>query len=241
MELTGTEFFVVKGDMRQHRLCELLRLDGHKARLMESPDSLKYIADARSVAVVSAAEPQIRQALKEKGVRVVEFSKCEACVLKHAAITAEAALLSAMLHSGRIVSDSAVMIIGFGRIGKELARLLMAWGCEAAVCVRKQQYLEEIARAGHKGIHIDDMHRTLPKCNLIFNTAPAPVLNHDMLALLGPTATVIDLASSPGGVDFEAADQLGVKAVHALALPGKLTPVSSAMAIKRAVYDLLGI
>ena len=39
---------------------------------------------------------------------------------------------------------------------------------------------------------------------------------------------------------FERAKELHIKAVHALALPGQLTPVSGALAIRNAIYALCG-
>ena len=48
----------------------------------------------------------------------------------------------------------------------------------------------------------------------------------------------MDLASKPGGVDWQAAKDRNLKTVHALALPGQLTPVSGAMVIRNAVYEL---
>ena len=44
---------------------------------------------------------------------------------------------------------------------------------------------------------------------------------------------------NPAGVDFAAARELGVKAIQALSLPGKVAPVTAALAIKAAVYNIL--
>ena len=40
-------------------------------------------------------------------------------------------------------------------------------------------------------------------------------------------------------MDFEAAEKLGLNAIHALALPGKVAPVTAAAAIKQTVYNML--
>ncbi|BFK85913.1 hypothetical protein I4200191B4_02190 [Pseudoflavonifractor gallinarum] len=40
-------------------------------------------------------------------------------------------------------------------------------------------------------------------------------------------------------MDFEAARRLGVKAVWALSLPGKVAPVTAARAIKSTIYNIL--
>ncbi|MEG2989378.1 MAG: dipicolinate synthase, partial [Oscillospiraceae bacterium] len=59
------------------------------------------------------------------------------------------------------------------------------------------------------------------------------------LSELRPGALVIDLASKPGGVDFEAATRLGVHVIWALSLPGKVAPVTAGAAIRDTVYHIL--
>ena len=56
---------------------------------------------------------------------------------------------------------------------------------------------------------------------LVFNTIPAPVFTRAVLARLKEGCIVIDLASLPGGVDFSAAQELGLKAVQALSPAGQ--------------------
>lgn len=52
-------------------------------------------------------------------------------------------------------------------------------------------------------------------------------------------ALVIDLASRPGGVDFAAAAELGVRCVWALSLPGKVAPVTAGRYIMDTVYHIM--
>lgn len=40
-------------------------------------------------------------------------------------------------------------------------------------------------------------------------------------------------------MDFEAARELGLNVIHALALPGKVAPVTAAKAIKETIYNML--
>ena len=50
---------------------------------------------------------------------------------------------------------------------------------------------------------------------------------------------IIDLASNPGGVDNEAAKERGIKSIWALALPGKVSPSTTADIIKDTIYNVL--
>ena len=86
---------------------------------------------------------------------------------------------------------------------------------------------------------LDRLADRLGAFDLVLNTIPSPVLGRTELAALPKGALVIDLASRPGGVDWDAAAGLGVQTVHALALPGKVAPVSAAQAIKETIYSML--
>lgn len=50
---------------------------------------------------------------------------------------------------------------------------------------------------------------------------------------------VIDLASAPGGVDFEAASRRGIKSIQALSIPGKVAPKTAGSIIKSTIYDII--
>jgi len=43
----------------------------------------------------------------------------------------------------------------------------------------------------------------------------------------------------PTGVDFETAGALGIKAIWALSLPGKVAPVTAGKVIKNTIYNIL--
>ena len=66
------------------------------------------------------------------------------------------------------------------------------------------------------------------KYDIIFNTIPSMILNEERLRLLKREAIIIDLASKPGGVDFEKAKEFGVNARLELGLPGRVAPTTSA-------------
>jgi dipicolinate synthase subunit A len=52
-------------------------------------------------------------------------------------------------------------------------------------------------------------------------------------------AVIIDLASSPGGTDFEAAKELGIKASIELSLPGIVAPRTAGEIIYFVINNLV--
>ena len=65
------------------------------------------------------------------------------------------------------------------------------------------------------------------------------MFNKENLSLMKDDVLLIDLASAPGGVDFKMAKNLGVRAIHALALPGKYSPRSAGEIIESTILTIL--
>lgn len=230
-------FAVKKGDERHHQLCRLLECDGHKTWLTQSLDG---VAEGQ-VAVAPRLTQEEKAALEKAGAQYVEYQALEECVLAHAAITAENAIGIAIASSSKTLFDSRILVVGFGRIGRQLARMLRGMGCRAAVSARRAEDLAEISIIGCRPVETRQLRREIGGFDLVINTVPSLVLGREVLERAADGTFIIDLASAPGGTDFDAAGKIGLRAVQALALPGKMTPVSSAMAIRRAVYSHLGI
>jgi len=74
---------------------------------------------------------------------------------------------------------------------------------------------------------------------IIFNTIPAVVLERAYLQRLNSDTLIVDLASTPGGTDFIAAKELGISAIHALSLPGKVAPKTAGEILSRTIPLLL--
>ena len=73
----------------------------------------------------------------------------------------------------------------------------------------------------------------------MINTVPAPVLGREVLCRLNDGCLILDLASLPGGLSPDCRGEFSPRVTHALALPGKVAPMSAAGYIRDAVYRLL--
>ena len=114
-----------------------------------------------------------------------------------------------------------VLITGHGRISKVLIKILNGMGAEVTVTARKYSDLAWAEIYGCHGIQTSSLKDCIRNFSLIINTVPAVILNEDILKEASAESLIIDLASKPGGVDFDTARRLGLKVVWALSLPGK--------------------
>ena len=168
-----------------------------------------------------------------------DYSQQEAFLIKNAQITAEAALMLAISHMPGAMYESRCLVTGYGRIGKALAPLLRATGAEVTVAARKQEDFARIESLGLRRACYSRLPSEAHRYDLVINTADALVLGEAFIKNMDPDAVIIDLASRPGGTDFNAAERSGIKAIHALGLPGRYAPRSAARIIMDTVTEMM--
>lgn len=186
---------------------------------------------------------QIKQSLAselaKRGIVYYDYFKREELAVKNAVPTAEGAIGIAINETAYTIHKSECLILGYGRIGKILAEFLRGLGAHVTVCARKYSDLAMAESMGAGILPISGLKEELGGYDIIFNTIPAMVLDCQTLRQVRNDALIIDLASKPGGVDFDAAKESGVKVIWALSLPGKTAPVTAGKIIKDTILNIL--
>lgn len=172
-------------------------------------------------------------------IECYDILEMEEYAVLNAIATAEGAIQIAMEEYPKTLSGSNILVMGFGRIGKILAKMLQGIGANVYCEARKEPDLAYIKAYGYTPIHLKDLDQHLPKFDIIINNIPVLVLDENRLNQVKKDVLILDLASNPGGVDFEYAKQNNLKTIWALALPGKVAPVSAAQYIRDTIYNIL--
>lgn len=181
------------------------------------------------------------QQCKIKGVILFDYTKDEGISIKNAVATAEGAIAEAIINSKVNLHKSQCLVIGFGRCGEILADKLNGLKCDVTVWVRNPERMARAAAYGYqvkicKNIKEHQLSKEKEgDYDFIFNTAPALVVDRQFLQEQKNTVTIIDIASAPGGVDYNACKELGIMAKNCLSLPGKYAPKTSAYILADAV------
>lgn len=170
---------------------------------------------------------------------VHDYFTREELAVSNAVPTAEGAVQIAMEEMGVTLHRCHALVLGYGRVGQLTAHRLAALGARVTVAARRYDALAWAEAYGHDTLRLGELSGYLCGFDLVVNTVPSRVLPRELLAQLKPGCLVIDLASKPGGVDFQGAAELGVRCVWALSLPGKVAPVSAGAAIRDTVYNML--
>ncbi len=163
----------------------------------------------------------------------------EAFAVGNAVPSAEGAIAVAMAASDTCLHGSRCVVIGYGRLGRILARMLRGLGATVCVAARKAKDRTWIRAEGHEACSIVALCEHLRGAHFVFNTAPALVLDAALLACLPSDAQVIDLASAPYGVDFDAAKRLGIAARIEPSLPGRYAPRYAGGVLLEVIEEIL--
>ncbi len=172
-------------------------------------------------------------------VYTIDILEREDMAILNAIPTAEGAIQIAMEEMSITLHGSNALILGFGRIGKVLAKMLLGLGVNVYVEARKYSDIAWIRSYSYKPVYINELKDYIPTMDVIFNTIPSIVLDQDLLMMINSESLIIDLASKPGGVDFAKAQKIGLKAIWALSLPGKVAPITAAKFIKDTTYNII--
>ena len=186
-----------------------------------------------------AGNINIRDELENAGVKYTDLLRTEEFTVLNTIATAEGTIQIAMEETQRTIHGSKVLIMGFGRVGKVLAKMLDGIGVNVYCEARKNEDIAWIKAYGYNPIYLKDLNKSLDKFDIIINTIPFQVLDSERLSLLKEDVLIIDLASNPGGVDRKVAREKKIKLIWALSLPGKVAPLTSAEFIKETIYHVI--
>lgn len=187
-----------------------------------------------SAALVSSA--------RERGVRTVDYLCRESFVLQNAYLTAQAALGILLRELPVCLYRTRVAILGFGRIGKFLARMLHALGAEVTVFARSSSDLAMASLIGMetKTVAALQNNAALDFAEAIVNTAPARLLRSEHLANLRDGALILELASGSDNLP-QPPPEHAPKILCAQGLPGKCFPKSAGEIVAKATDEALSL
>ncbi len=181
----------------------------------------------------------ITKQFAEKKVKCLDIVEREELAVLNAVPSAEGAIHILLQELPMTLMGSRILIVGYGRIGKVLAKMLQGFGAEVWAAARKYSDIAWIEAQGLKPVPMYQLARYVSDMDAIVNTAPALVITKEILEKTRNDCFLLDLASVPGGIDFKAAEAFGFKVNWALGLPGKIAPLTAGDIIRRTIYNII--
>ena len=185
---------------------------------------------------------KIKEYAAKKGIKFIDYFESESFQIKNAYTTAEAALNIAMNSLLKNIRGSRIAVTGYGRISKQLVRLLLSMDARVTLAARKESDLTWAKLSGCETLKIGDQDSVYQLCkgyDIIFNTVPYLLFDEDFLIKVDKKTLLIELASTPGGIDVSAAKKLKSAVLWAASLPGKYAPESAGELVADCVRDII--
>lgn len=179
---------------------------------------------------------------RAQDVPLYDYYTSEEVTLRNACATAEGAIAVAIANTDTVLCGLHAAVIGFGRIGRMLARLLYALGVHVTVYARSSEARTWAEIEGYAAAELCDggvPASIVSGFGIVFNTVPARVLCRARLTEMSKDTLLVELASKPGGFDPADARDAGLRTVYAQGLPGRYAPVSAGRAIAVRVLEIL--
>lgn len=192
-----------------------------------------------TIVLVGIASRYLQSQALQHGFKLLETAELDDIAIYNSIPTAEGAIEIAMRNTPVTLHGSDVLICGFGRIGMTLARMLKGIGAWVHVLARSASDLARGEEQGYLVYNYDTVFSILSKVHVVFNTVPHIVLTEKYLKHLQPETLLIELASSPGGIDAQAAESLGLNIIKAMGLPGKVAPQTAGKILGQTYPKLL--
>ncbi len=194
---------------------------------------------------------EIVERKRGQGIFFIDYMKEEGTAHMNAALTAEGTVAEALMAGKERLFGKEMLVMGYGRCGQALARRLLALGGKVAIYEKDK---ERLAMARADGLAAIDSRKLCALAGkegqdaeaafwkrflYIFNTVPALVLDAGRLAHVRQEAVLIDIASAPGGIDFDYCMQNNLNARICGGLPAKYAPKSAAELLLRVIESHL--
>ena len=210
---TPTHVFAPNILLTAQKLCEVE--DGAYIFLGRADEEAIHLANSRNITLDFYSKDEKFQAINSR-------------------LTAEGALNIILEKSVKGTNDVRVLVIGFGRTGSAVAKILADVGAKLDVAstssIRQAYALAERV--------IQPKNFNFAPYDVIINTVPQPIIPDKDAMTLKEGTLYIDLASSPA-INLEYANYLGADASLYPALPAKTAPYSAGKAIFNYIMEVL--
>lgn len=184
---------------------------------------------------------EVRRYAEGKGLRACDMMIDELVAARNAVAAAEGAVAEAIARSPVNLTKSRCLVLGYGRCGRILMRLLKSFFCKVIVSEKDKTRAADAFVLADGIVSEAELTDAVGNVDFIFNTVPERILSEERLRHVGKNTWILDIASAPGGVDYGAAETLSVNAVLLPGLPGRYAPVSSAEILVDSIESQIGL
>lgn len=176
--------------------------------------------------------------LRAKGSECFDYFALDEFAVYNAVPTAEGVMGILINELPQALHGMKCAVVGYGKVGKVLASYLKAVNCDVTVFARKET---DCADAYTKNVNFENISEYKSKkreFDVLINTVPAKVIDGASLDATNSDCVLIETASAPYGIDFQAAKERAFEVIKAGSLPGKVAPKTAGEIIARTLVPI---
>ena len=171
--------------------------------------------------ILGWADPKLKAHCEALGITLHEYEWDEDLMLLRGPAIVDGMLKVLIENTDITIHKAKVCLVGQGTIGTLVTRTLLALGARVHVAARNAVQRAAAHAAGAESHDLAALADVLPGTDIVISSVPARVLGREALEQLPPHALLVDLAAPPGGIDRDAAQELGLRFVWARGLGGR--------------------
>ncbi|MEG0264940.1 MAG: NAD(P)-dependent oxidoreductase [Erysipelotrichaceae bacterium] len=157
--------------------------------------------------------------LKQLSYPIHYYLEDKEVIERNAVFTSEGVLFLLIDNSQLSLLEQKIDIIGYGACGKAIYDLLKALKVQVRV-------IRRIVEEGQEDMVSIQQWRNMECGDVIINTAPAPIINRELMLHFSKKPLIIDIASG-NQIDEKMALLYGIRLIKAESLPAMFTSVSA--------------
>ena len=166
--------------------------------------------------------------------KIYDYSDNELFLLKNAELTAHGTIKILYENLKKPINRTKILITGFGRIGKNLTKMLTSLEAEVYVLGNKVEDFFWINKIGAIALSSLESFNICP--DFVINTVPKMIFNEKNIKNFDKNTIFLEIASKPG-IDQSLCTNF--KHILALGIPGKFFPKYAAEIIKEAIINII--
>lgn len=216
---------IISKDKRYEYLNESLNFLGYNSKIANIDDKIdtdililsvrKEYSDIEYSSL--SKNSKIKKILAPKYIpNSINYTENENFLKKNAYLTAEGAICLYYNNVKETLLSKNVLILGYGRIAKYLAKMLKDLNCDVSIFARRKEVQNEIILDGYKPVELKN-----DSYDIVFNTIPEIVTDNEF-----ENSICIELANG-----FKNKD----KVINGNGIPGKMFPKTASKIILEAI------
>lgn len=155
------------------------------------------------VIFVGALNEKMSQLMKSNNINYIDYYNDEYFAKFNAIPTSEGAIQIIINNTVITISNSNILIVGYGKVAKDLAKKLFCLGANITIAARNNNQRKMAKELSYNAVYIEEIYKLANKVDIVVNTPNAYIFNEELFNSFSKDVMFLELASNPGGFSFD--------------------------------------